>query len=104
MVTDKQVRRLMMLIQKEKTLAIASARAGMDEKTARKYLKSGLLPSQCRKEHDWRTRENPFAEEWDGIKDKLEVNPGLETKTIFEYLQREKPGKFSDGQLVPIHK
>ena len=51
MVTDQQVRRLRMLIQTEKTQAIAAAKAGMDEKTARKYLKSGKLPSQSKKEH-----------------------------------------------------
>ena len=35
MVTDAQVRRLMKLM--EDTLALAAAKAGMDEKTARKY-------------------------------------------------------------------
>ena len=37
MVTNAQVRRLMKLIQTEETLAIAASKAGMDEKTARKY-------------------------------------------------------------------
>lgn len=104
MITDKQVRRLMKLIQKEKTLAIASSKAGMDEKTARKYLTNGKLPSQCRIEHDWRTRKNPFEEEWSDITDKLETNPGLEAKTIFDYLQRQKPGKFQDGQLRTLQR
>ena len=45
MTTDHQVRRLRMLIQTEETQAIAAGKAGMDEKTARKYLKSGVLPS-----------------------------------------------------------
>jgi len=35
MVTDRQVRRLMTLIGKERTLTSAAAKAGMDEKTAR---------------------------------------------------------------------
>jgi hypothetical protein len=34
MVTDNQVRRLMMLEKTEKTHGLAAARAGMDEKTA----------------------------------------------------------------------
>jgi len=104
MVTDQQVRRLRMLIQTEKTKAIAAAKAGMDEKTARKYLKHGQLPSQCKKEHNWRTRPDPFEQEWEQIKEKLEVNPGLEAKTIFEALQREKPGKFEDGQLRTLQR
>jgi len=36
MVTDKQVRILMKLINQEKTLLTAAAKAGMCEKTARK--------------------------------------------------------------------
>ena len=36
MITDAQVRRLMKLIQIEDTLSLAAAKAGMDEKTARK--------------------------------------------------------------------
>ncbi len=81
MVTDQQVRRLRMLIQTEKTKAIAASKAGMDEKTARKYLKHGKLPSQCKEEHNWRTREDPFGKEWEEIKEKLVDNPGLEAKT-----------------------
>ncbi|HEA69347.1 MAG TPA: IS21 family transposase, partial [Desulfobacterales bacterium] len=51
MVTDQQVRRLRMFIKRQKAKATAAAKAGMDEKTARKYLRHGQLPSQCRKAH-----------------------------------------------------
>ena len=44
MVTNEQVRNLMKLIQKEKTLLIAAAKAGMDEKTAHNYRRAGKLP------------------------------------------------------------
>ena len=37
MVTDCQVRKLMKLLNEEQTLSLASAKSGMDEKTARKY-------------------------------------------------------------------
>lgn len=104
MITDKQVRRLMKLMQEEKTLAMAASKAGMDEKTARKYLSNGKLPSQCMVEHDWRTRKNPFEEEWFDIADRLETNPGLEAKTIFEYLQRQNPERFQDGQLRTLQR
>jgi len=93
-----------MLIKTQKTKATAAAKAGMDEKTARKYLRNGQLPSQCRKEHTWRTRLDPFEQGWEAIKEKLTVNPGLEAKTLFEVLQREKPGKFSDGQLRTLQR
>lgn len=104
MVTDQQVRRLRMLINTQKTKATAAAKAGMDEKTARKYLENGQLPSQCCKEHTWRTRPDPFEQEWEAIKEKLTVNPGLEAKTLFEALQREQPGTFSDGQLRTLQR
>jgi len=38
-----------MLIKREGSVAVAAAKAGMDEKTARKYARSGRLPSQCRR-------------------------------------------------------
>ena len=73
MVTDRQVRRLMKLIQSEATLAQAASKAGMDEKTARKYQRANQLPSQMRKPHRWQTRPDPFVEVWE------EVEPILET-------------------------
>ncbi len=83
MVTDQQVRKLMRLIQSEETLALAAAKAGMDEKTARKYLRSGQLPSQSQQVHTWKTRVDPFADHWPEIQELLQLNPGLEAKTIF---------------------
>lgn len=55
MVTDEQVRLLMNWHQKSKSVVEAAAKAGMDEKTARKYIQSGKLPSQITAEHTWRT-------------------------------------------------
>ncbi len=104
MVTDKQVRRLMKLINTENTLGIAASKAGMDEKTARKYLRLGKLPSEIEVVHTWRTRGDPFEDVWDGVKGLLEINPGLEAKTLFEDLQRRYPGKFSDGQLRTLQR
>ncbi len=104
MVSDQQVRRLMMFINKDKSLAIAAVKAGMDEKTARKYRKQGKLPSQLRKEHTWRTRKDPFEEIWSEVCQYLEINPGLEAKTLFEFLQRNNPGTFQDGQLRTLQR
>ncbi len=63
LVTGNQVRILMKLVNQEKLLKTAAAKAGMSEKTARKYRKSGKLPSQCQVVHDWRTRPDPFDQE-----------------------------------------
>lgn len=104
MVTDQQVRRLMRLMKSEKTTIIAAVKAGMDRKTARKYLKLGKLPSEVRLKHHWRTRPDPFEGVWGQVKELLESNPGLEAKTIFEFLQREKPGEYQDGQLRTLQR
>jgi len=100
MVTDNQVRMLMKLINQEKLLKTAAAKAGMSEKTARKYRELGKLPSQCKVLHDWRTRPDPLdQEDWRWVEEVLENNDGIEAKTLFEVLQREHAGKYQDGQL-----
>ena len=104
MVTDAQVKRLMKLIQTEETLAVAASKAGMDEKTARRYRDAGQLPSQLRTEHTWRTRPDSFEQVWPGLEAMLKVNDGLEAKTLFEHLQREHPGRFPDGQLRTLQR
>jgi len=104
MVTDNQVRILVTTRKSGKTRAVAAAKAGMDEKTARKYLRSGKLPSEIKVEHTWRTREDPFTDVWPEVKEKLGNNHGLQAKTLFDYLQRIYPGKFSDGQLRTLQR
>jgi hypothetical protein len=94
----------MELLGKGKSLAAAAAKADMDEKTARKYRGLGKLPSEIQVDHTWRTREDPFAEVWEEVKKKLEINPGLEAKTLFEDLQRRYPGRFSDGQVRTLQR
>ena len=104
MVTDQQVRRLLKLTQTEKTQAIAAAKAGMDRKTARKYLRSGELPSERASVRTWRTRSDPFDEVWEEVRQQLELNPGLQAKTLFQWLQRKLPGRFQDGQLRTLQR
>jgi len=104
MVTDQQVRRLFKLMQTEPTSYLAAAKAGMDEKTARKYARAGKLPSELMMEHTWRTRTDPFEAHWEEVREKLTDNPGLEAKTLFEDLQRRFPDTFPDGQLRTLQR
>jgi transposase len=101
MITDNQARKLMKYLQEKVTLAVAATKSGMDEKTARKYRDLGKLPSELQAERirTWRTREDPFEEIWEMVRSFLENNSGLEAKTLFEHLQRQHPGRFSDGQI-----
>lgn len=104
MVTDHQVRRLFSLSKKEQNQELAAAKAGMDAKTARKYLREGKLPSELRTERHWRTRTDPFVEVWEEVQDMLATNNGLEAKTLFAELQRRYPTRFSDGQLRTLQR
>src|SRR2546427_12760487 len=99
MVTDKQVRRLRKLSNTEKNQEIAASKAGMDPKTARKYVALKRLPSEVDQERHWRTREDPFGGVWDQVRQLIEENPGLEAKTLLEWLQREDPGRYHGGQI-----
>jgi hypothetical protein len=98
MITDRQVRQLRKLLMDGDSLSRAAWKTGMDRKTARKY-RDGKLPSECAASHTWRTREDPFAEVWTEVHEQLEVNPRLQAKTLFAWLQRRYPGRFDDGQL-----
>ncbi len=88
----------------EKTQELAAAKAGMDVKTARHYLRDGGLPSEMKAERTWRTRSDAFDEVWEEMRQQLEANPGLEAKTLFEALQRQQPGRFGDGQLRTLQR
>jgi hypothetical protein len=104
MVTDIQVRRLKKLSKTETTKELAAAKAGMNIKTARRYLADDRPPSEQRTDRTWRTRKDPFEDVWEDLQRQLDTNPGLEAKTIFEALQREHPGKFADTQLRTLQR
>ena len=88
----------------EKNQETAAAKAGMDPTTARRYRNLERLPSELKKERPWRTREDPFSEVWDAVEKQIEESPNLEAKTLFEWLQREYPGRFSDGQIRTLQR
>jgi hypothetical protein len=104
LVTDKQVRRLFVLVKTSGNQETAAAKAGMDAKTARKYRRLGKLPSELPAAPRWRNRPDPFIEVWEEICALLEINAGLEAKTVFEFLQRRSPGEFEDGQLRTLQR
>jgi len=105
MVTDQQVRRLFRMQNKYEHQYQAADAADISSKTAHKYLKGGKLPSQCKVEHTWPTRKDPFVDDWAFIEQVMEdTQATLEAKTIFEYLQRAYPGKYHNGQLRTLQR
>src|SRR5208282_3898783 len=97
-VTDGQVRKLFGDLQSEKWLAVAARRAGMDEKTARKYRNLGGLPSTQKRPRTYRTRKDPLADLWQKVQERLEAEPRLQAKTLFDWLQMEHPGRLTQSQ------
>jgi hypothetical protein len=90
--------------QEKLPLSTMAAKAGMDVKTARKYLEAGKLPSQMKGPRDWRTREDAFSDIWPEIEGLLRESPELQALTIFQHLQHKYPGKFQDGQLRTLQR
>lgn len=82
----------------------AAMKAGMDRKTARKYLAAGKLPSEMATARDWRTRPDPFEEHWPEIEARLRATPELEAKTLFELLQEQHAERYQDGQLRTLQR
>ena len=97
MVTDGRVKELRRLLGLGRTLADSARMAEMNEKTARKYRDDNGLPSQRKKARKYRTRTDPFADVWDEVQQRLEVEPRLKAKTLFEWIQQAHPETFPDS-------
>lgn len=103
-VADAQVRKLMSELKKHGQLGRAALRAGMDRKTARKYRDEGKLPSEQKEVRTYRTRKDPFEEDWAYVEGLLEDAPELEALTVFEHLCDRVPGRYAEGQLRTLQR
>ena len=87
-------------VTKHGEIGKASMKAGFDRATGRKYLNLGKMPSQMPvKFRDWKTREDPFVEDWPEMEKMLKNAPTLEGKALFTWLMKEHPGKYDMGQV-----
>lgn len=96
MVTYGRVKELRRLLGMGRTLADSARMAEMSEKTARKYRDDGL-PSEQQSVWAYRTRVDPFEDVWNEVQQRLEVEPRLKARTLFEWLQRTHDGQFPDS-------
>lgn len=99
MITEQQYQRLMNEYQSSGVVDHAAMKAGMDRKTARRYLRTGLRPTELRKPHTWRTREDPLAAIWPETERWLKESPEVEAKALFEHLLAAHPGHL-DGRAL----
>jgi hypothetical protein len=104
MIKDPQVLKLRQLLGEGLPLSLAALKVGMDAKTARKYRHAARLPGESFTPRTWRTREDPFQDVWPELRDRLQLQPGLQAKTLFEDLQRRFPGRFPDSQLRTLQR
>jgi hypothetical protein len=103
-VSDAQARKLMEEMTKHGKIGLAAMKAGMDRKTARKYVAAGKLPSEMTGQREWRTREDPFEEHWPEVEGLVRETPALEAKTLFEVLTTKYPDRYEAGQLRTLQR
>lgn len=90
------------MINQGHTLKESAIKAGIDPKTAKKYLTNDD-PWQ-KTNHSWKTRKDPFEEIWPELENMLSLQPRLEAKTLFSYLLDKYPGQFQEGQLRSLQR
>src|SRR6266480_6929107 len=90
--------------KKGMTQRVAAARAGIGESTARQYEQGAALPSQLKRSHDWRTRPNPFEEDWQWVVSQLERDPALQGSTLFALLCERHPGRYRPTQVRTLQR
>jgi hypothetical protein len=96
---DAEVQLYMKERSKGTSKRVAAARAGMSERTARKYERAGKLPSQLKRPRTWRTRTNPFEEDWPWVVQQLERDPALQASTLFAILCAQHPSRYRETQV-----
>jgi transcriptional regulator with XRE-family HTH domain len=89
---------------KGKTQEQSAARAGMSIRTARRYEQTGTLPSERQQPRSYRTRPNPFIDDWPWITQSLTIDGALQTSTLFGLLCEREPGRYQEGQLRTLQR
>lgn len=74
---------------------VPAARAGMSERTARRYERAGKLPSQLKQRRTWRTRQNPFEDDWPWVVQQLQRDPAGPRSDLVCAAVRPAPWKIS---------
>src|SRR5205085_668361 len=98
MKNDHEVKLYMSERSKGSSQRVAAARAGMSERTARKYEQAGKLPSELKRPHSWATHDNPCEEDWPWLVEQLERDPALQASTLFALLCEKYPGRYRPAQ------
>src|SRR3978361_2393598 len=101
---DGEIKLLLHERRKGTKQKVAAARAGMSERTARKYERASKLPSELKTPRTHRTRANPFEQDWPWVDQQLTRDPALQTKTLFTLINQTFPGRYQEGQLRTLQR
>jgi hypothetical protein len=101
---DTEIRLYLQERRKGMTQRVAAARAGIGERTARKYEQAAALPSQLKRLHDWKTRIDPFEEDWPWVVSQLERDPALQGSTLFALMCERHPGRYRPAQVRTLQR
>lgn len=101
---DAEIRLFIEARRKGATQVVAAAKAGIAERTGRTYERAAILPSQRNAPRTYRTRKDPFLEDWTWVVEQLERENALQANTLFEELQRRRPGVYEEGQLRTLQR
>jgi Integrase core domain. len=98
MISPQQHNKLMKEYEKRGRIGLSAAKAGVDRKTGAKYIGGAPGPLEPKPQRGWRTHEDAFGWVWPEMERRLDREPGLSAKTLWEELLREHGEKFRAGQ------
>ncbi len=98
-VTRTQLTKLVNERNQGRTISMCAMKAGMNRKTAGKYLSQDKVLEQRRVPHTWKTRKDPLAEIWPRALEMLRDAPELEAKALFEHLMPGGAGAVEEKHL-----
>ena len=104
MKTDAEVLLMQRERAKGRTQEQAATKAGMSVRTARTYERRARLPSQLKQPRTYRSRPDPFAEDWQWVVEQLEQDPALQGQTLFGLLCDRHPGRYHASQLRTLQR
>jgi transposase len=104
--TKKQIE-LLRKYAAEYSVEIAAAKAGMAYSTAKRYLsskKKSERKAKLPRPRTWKTRKDPFAEDWLQLKQMLERDQGLEAQTLMDWLIETYPERYRPNQVRTLRR
>jgi hypothetical protein len=104
MKTDAHVKKYMTERANGASQEVAALRADMSAKTGRKYERLGQLPSEAKTPHTWRSRADPFADDWPWVVEQLDRDAALQATTLFGLLCAQHPERYQPTQLRTLQR